>query len=111
MAAATGLSYLARATASVLGIAVSTSILQMSLKENLGKVFTGKHGLKVIERIRTNVDYIHKLKAPERAAAIQAYYLSMHNVFIFILIAAAAAVGLDFRLLRDVRELPLMDAY
>merc|ERR1711939_64362 len=91
MAAATSVSYLFRATGSLLGIAGSTSVLQMSLKANLSRVFQGKHAHKIIDRIRTNVDYIHELKAADRAAAIQAYYASMHNVFIFMLIAAAAA--------------------
>lgn len=86
-------SYLFRATGSVLGIAVSTSILQQSLKDNLSKYFSGKHGAKVIQRIRENVDYIRDLQGNEKAAAIQAYASSMHTVFIAIAIAAAAAVS------------------
>lgn len=93
MAAATGVSYLFRATGSVLGIAISTSILQQSLKQKLSKYFTGKHAERTIERIRANVEYIKELKANEKAAAIQAYAESMHLVFIAITIAAGMAVS------------------
>lgn len=92
MAAATGVSYLFRATGSVLGIAVSTSILQQKLKTELTKYFgTGKHAAKIINSIRRNVGYIGELKGNERAAAIQAYSTAMHAVFIAILIAAVMA--------------------
>ncbi|KAL7006572.1 hypothetical protein EMMF5_003738 [Cystobasidiomycetes sp. EMM_F5] len=91
MAAATGVSYLFRATGSVLGIGISTSILQQSLKENLAKFFTGKHAHKTIDAIRRNVDYIRELQGNERAAAIQSYANAMHVVFIAIAVAAAAA--------------------
>ena len=91
MAAATGVSYLFRATGSVLGIGVSTSILQQSLKQNLAKYFTGKHSARIIEAIRSNVDYIRELKGTDKAAAIKSYAEAMHNVFIMITLAAAAA--------------------
>lgn len=81
-------------TGSVLGIAISTSILQQSLKDNLSHFFSGKHGDKIIRRIRENVDTIRDLQGNEKAAAIQAYASSMHNVFIAIAIAAALAVSI-----------------
>ena len=68
----TGVSYLFRANGSVLGIAISTSILQQSLKKYLERHFTGKHGAEIVENIRRNVDYIKELKGPQRAAAIEA---------------------------------------
>lgn len=91
MAAGTGVSYLFRANGSVLGIAISTSILQQSLKKYLERHFTGKHGAEIVENIRKNVDYIKELKGPQRAAAIEAYAAAMHNVYIFILAAALCA--------------------
>lgn len=92
-AAAIGVTYLFRATGSVLGIAVSTSILQQSLKSNLTKYFSGKHADTIIDRIRQNVDYIRELQGNERAAAIASYWAAMHNVFLAIMIAAILAVS------------------
>ncbi|KAK9899963.1 MFS general substrate transporter [Cystobasidium minutum MCA 4210] len=90
-AAAIGVTYLFRATGSVLGIAVSTSILQQSLKNNLTKYFSGKHADKIIDKIRQNVDYIRELQGNERAAAIASYWSAMHNVFLAVMIAAILA--------------------
>lgn len=92
-AAAIGVTYLFRATGSVLGIAISTSILQQSLKTNLKKYFSGEHADKIIDKIRQNVDYIKELQGNERAAAIASYWAAMHNVFLAIMIAAILAVS------------------
>lgn len=104
-AAAIGVTYLFRATGSVLGIAISTSILQQSLKSNLKKYFSGEHADKIIDRIRQNVDYIKELQGNERAAAIASYWAAMHNVFLAIMIAAMLAVSdLTRRVLADLRD-------
>lgn len=92
-AAAIGVTYLFRATGSVLGIAISTSILQQSLKSNLTKYFSGEHADNIIGKIRQNVDYIKELQGNERAAAIASYWAAMHNVFLAIMIAAILAVS------------------
>jgi hypothetical protein len=76
----------------VLGIALSTSILQQSLKTNLTKYFSGEHADDIINKIRQNVDYIKELPAAEKAAAIASYWAAMHNVFLAIMIAAILAV-------------------
>ncbi|KAM0755662.1 MFS general substrate transporter [Meredithblackwellia eburnea MCA 4105] len=91
MAASTGVSYLFRATGSVLGISLSTSILQNTLKRELPKVISGKHAAKIIERIRTDVSYIRTLEPEIREGARDAYQYAMRWVFIAITIAAICA--------------------
>jgi hypothetical protein len=92
MAASTGVSYLFRATGSVLGISLSTSILQNSLRVELPKLITGKGSAKIIEKIRTDVGYIKTLPHHLRVAAVEAYQHSMRLVFIAITIAAFLCV-------------------
>ncbi|KAK0524111.1 hypothetical protein OC842_005932 [Tilletia horrida] len=86
MAAATGVTYLFRATGSVLGISLSSAILQNFLQRNLEK-----SGLpqKTIDLIRQDVRSIRALPKSTRNLAIGAYQAAMHNVFI-----GTAAAGL-----------------
>ncbi|KAI5479235.1 MFS general substrate transporter [Pseudohyphozyma bogoriensis] len=91
MAASTGVSYLFRATGSVLGISLSTSILQNCLRKELPKVITGKHAAKIIHSIRTDVGIIKTLPKEVRQGAIDAFQYSFRWVFISITIAAVAA--------------------
>lgn len=88
MAAATGVTYLFRATGSVLGIALSDVILQNSLQRTLRETGLPK---KVINSIRTDVDIINQLPKSQRILAIDAMQSSFHQVFIAITIAAFAA--------------------
>ncbi|KAK4700525.1 hypothetical protein P7C70_g5721, partial [Phenoliferia sp. Uapishka_3] len=92
MAASTGVSYLFRATGSVLGISLSTSILQNTLRTELPKVITGKHAAKIISKIRSDVGIIRTLEPELREGAIQAYQIAMRYVFIAITIAAFLAL-------------------
>ncbi|KAK4056000.1 hypothetical protein OIO90_002995 [Microbotryomycetes sp. JL221] len=91
MASATGVSYLFRATGSVLGISLSTSILQNSLKSQLHKRITGKGSHKIIEAIRLDVNYIKTLPHHLQIAAIDSYEHAMHVVFIATFVAAVGA--------------------
>lgn len=93
MAASTGVSYLFRATGSVLGISLSTSILQNSLRKELPRVITGKGSAEIIEAIRSEVGYIKTLPHHLRHAAVEAYAHSMHLVFIAITVAAFLSVS------------------
>ncbi|CEQ38765.1 SPOSA6832_00235 [Sporobolomyces salmonicolor] len=92
MAAGTGVSYLFRATGSVLGISLSTSILQNSLAKQLPHFIKGKHAAEIISRIRTDVGYIRELPYEVRMDAIFAYQNAMRLVFIFITASASLAL-------------------
>ncbi|GAA5901937.1 hypothetical protein JCM5296_006307 [Sporobolomyces johnsonii] len=92
MAAGTGVSYLFRATGSVLGISLSTSILQNSLARQLPHFIKGKHAAEIISRIRTDVGYIRELPYEVRMDAIFAYQNAMRLVFIFVTASASLAL-------------------
>lgn len=88
VAPAIGGSYLFRATGSVLGISLSTAILQNTLNADLSRSITGKGAKEVIKRIRLDVSYINQLHGRYREAAIEAYASAFHDVFWFIFITA-----------------------
>ncbi|CBQ72114.1 related to multidrug resistance proteins [Sporisorium reilianum SRZ2] len=101
MAAATGVTYLFRATGSVLGISLSSAILQNSLQKNLEKTDIPS---KIIQLIRADVSTIKTLSKPLRLAAIGAYEQSMHTVF--IVIAAAGLFAFAALFFIEERDLP-----
>jgi MFS family permease len=86
MAAATGVTYLFRATGSVLGISLSGALLQNRLQHNLEIVGLSP---KTIAAIRQDVSYIKSLKGDIKEEAIAAMQSSFRTVFI-----AIAAAGL-----------------
>lgn len=88
MAAATGVTYLFRATGSVLGISLSNAILQNSLQANLASAGIPK---KVARAIRSDVSAIRSLDKHTKELAIGAYQSAMRTVFIAITVAALAA--------------------
>ena len=101
MAAATGVTYLFRATGSVLGISLSSAILQNSLQGNLENA---KVPQKLISAVRQDVGVIKTLDKHTRKIVIGAYQQSMHSVFIAITVAAAAAFIALFWI--EERDLP-----
>lgn len=88
MAAATGVTYLFRATGSVLGISLSNAVLQNALQKKLRA-----SGLpnKVISAIRTDVNVIKQLPKAQKKLAVGAMESSFHQVFIAITVAAVLA--------------------
>lgn len=91
MAASTGVSYLARATGSVLGISLSTAIRENGLRRELPRLIKGENAAKIIAKIREDVGYIHELPKDIRENAVEAYQRSMRVVFIATTIAAVGA--------------------
>lgn len=88
MAAATGVTYLFRATGSVLGISLSNAVLQNALQKKLKL-----SGLpdRVISAIRTDVNVIKELPKYQKRLAIGAMEASFHQVFIAITVAGVLA--------------------
>lgn len=103
MAAATGVTYLFRATGSVLGISLSNAVLQDQLQKNLRK-----SGLpdKIVRAIRLDVNTIRSLPHASRELAIAAMQASFHQVFIAITGAAFFA----FLCLLPIQEFTLPGA-
>lgn len=81
MASAVGGSYLFRATGSVLGISLSTVILQNSLTRELPKVVHGPDAESIINQIREDISFIDQLAPALQDAVVGAYENSMRSVF------------------------------
>ncbi|CAO1634806.1 unnamed protein product [Jaminaea pallidilutea] len=97
MAAATGVTYLWRATGSVLGISLSSAILRNRLQVNLERAGFPE---KLVSAIRQDVTLVKALDPLEKRAAIDAMQHSFRAVFI----AIAVAGGLAFLLLWPIPE-------
>ncbi|GAA6058489.1 hypothetical protein JCM10212_006928 [Sporobolomyces blumeae] len=92
MAAGTGVSYLFRATGSVLGISLSTSILQNTLARQLPHFIKGDGASEIIARIRSDVGYIRELPFDLQVGAIETYQYAMRLVFLFTAVSASLAL-------------------
>ncbi|KZT62381.1 MFS general substrate transporter, partial [Calocera cornea HHB12733] len=93
VAVATGISYLFRTTGQVLGVSLSSAVVQGLLNHYLHQRITGpgarEHELtaparptQLIERIRHSTAVIPTLDAATRAAAVDSYAQALHAVFI-----------------------------
>ncbi|KAI3627093.1 hypothetical protein GLX27_001239 [Malassezia furfur] len=100
MAPATGVTYLFRAVGSVLGISLSNTLLQNSLKANLRYRHVPSE---IAEQIRDNVGFLHQLTGKLHKHAVQAYQDSMHAVFVWIALTGFLA----FVCLFFIEEKPL----
>lgn len=90
IAVSTAMTYLFRSTGQVLGVSLSGTILQFTLKRELHKRISDP---KLIDKIRHSSALIPKLPPPLREAAAQSYYLSLRNVFLFISVVSLLTVG------------------
>jgi MFS family permease len=77
MASATGMSYLARATGSILGISVSSNVLNTLLGARLVPVL----GKKMTERVKRDAELIWALDKHKRIAVLGIYVDCMHLLF------------------------------
>lgn len=87
-ASATGTTYLARATGSVLGISLSSAILQNRIQHNLEVAEFPK---RLIGQIRQDVSYLKRLQPDLRETATAAMQSSFRAVFVAIALAGGAA--------------------
>lgn len=91
MAAATGVSYLCRAIGSVLGIAVTSTVLQRVLRAGLDA--SSLIPSEVSNAILRDVSTLDHLTGELYEAAIHAYESAMHHVFLWVLGAAVLALA------------------
>lgn len=82
MATATGLTYLARYTGQVIGVATSSSLLQSVLTQSLKKRIHGPDAGDIIERIRHVSTSIRDLSPALQTEARGAYHDSLQAVFL-----------------------------
>ncbi|KAM0755600.1 MFS general substrate transporter [Meredithblackwellia eburnea MCA 4105] len=84
MAAATGCSYLFRATGAVLGISLSNVVMQNTLQTRLTKVITGPGSEEIIQKIRVDMSYVRTLIPELQQKVVDAYEYSSRWVFVAI---------------------------
>lgn len=76
------MSYLFRSTGQVLGVSLSSALVQSTLSADLPKRITGQHASQIIGEIRENIDRIRDLPPVYRDAAVASYELALSNVFL-----------------------------
>ncbi|EJT97595.1 vacuolar amino acid permease [Dacryopinax primogenitus] len=82
LAVATGISYLFRTTGQVLGVSLSSAVVQGLLNKYLHERITGPGSKELIERIRHSTALIPTLDPPTQAAAVDSYAQALRVVFI-----------------------------
>jgi len=103
MAVATAISYLFRYTGQVVGVGLSSAVLQGVLTAELHKHITGPGSEKLIADIRHDASIISGLPPDQREAAVLSYQIGLQSVF--IMNACLAFVCLLATL--PIREYPL----
>lgn len=102
IAVATALTYLFRTSGQVLGVGLSGTILQFSLRSELRKRIPNDEDL--VTRIRHSSELIARLPPALQRKASEAYYVSTQKVWLF-LVAVSLLTVLGCVLIED-RELP-----
>ncbi|KAK8869741.1 hypothetical protein IAR55_000309 [Kwoniella newhampshirensis] len=82
-AVATSMTYLFRSVGQVLGVAISSAIVQSIVQTDLNKAITGSEAAEIIYLIRHSTSSIHTLPAKYQLPAIEAYDHALHYVWIF----------------------------
>jgi len=103
VAVATGISYLFRTTGQVLGVSLSSAVVQGLLNKFLHEKITGPGSRELIERIRHSTTVIPTLDPATQRAAVDSYAEALKVVFIL----QAAVSCLTFLCCLPVQENPL----
>ncbi|CAO1620432.1 unnamed protein product [Parajaminaea phylloscopi] len=90
IAVSTALTYLFRTSGQVLGVGLSGTILQFSLRSELRKRIPDDPDL--VTRIRHSSELISHLPTDLQRKASEAYFVSSRNVWLFLVFVAAATV-------------------
>lgn len=106
-AVATGLSYLFRYVGQVVGVALSSAVLQGVLAQELKKRIKGKHSAELIDQIRHTSSIVKTLDPDTREAAIAAYSTGLYWVFVTNLVVA----GVGFLCSLPITEYPLPGSF
>ncbi|SGY20978.1 BQ5605_C016g08179 [Microbotryum silenes-dioicae] len=107
MATATGITYLARYIGQVVGVAVSSSLLQAVLNVTLHRRITGPDAEKYIDQIRHVSTSIPSLPPSIQPLARSSYLDALRSVFILNAIVA----GISFLSCLPLKEFPLPDTF
>ena len=92
-AIATACSYLFRSLGSVLGLSLSATVVQQSLKTQLkDRLKSGRNAEQIVRRVRESLDYVKTLEPEVREVVEECYGVATRNGFCLMLIFAAFAM-------------------
>ncbi|WVQ78349.1 hypothetical protein IAT38_000434 [Cryptococcus sp. DSM 104549] len=91
-AVATSMTYLFRSVGQVLGVAISSAIVQSVVQADLQRTITGPEAAEIIYLIRHSTSSIHTLPPHFQLPAIEAYDHALHYVWIFNLVLSVGTV-------------------
>ncbi|KAL9710035.1 hypothetical protein Ac2012v2_007097 [Leucoagaricus gongylophorus] len=91
-AIATAVSYLFRSMGSVIGLSISGTLVQSTLRSVLYRTLHGKNVERVVHRVRESLDYLAELDLETQLVVRSAYADAVHNVLIFSVSMAMAAM-------------------
>ena len=75
------MSYLFRSTGQVLGVSLSSALVQSTLKAELPRRIMGPEAASIIALIRQSTDQIRHLDPIYKQAAVASYGIALRNVF------------------------------
>lgn len=91
-AVATACSYLFRSLGSVVGLSLSATVVQQTLRTQLQeRMSNGKDAEQIVKRVRESLDYVKTLEPEVREAVRQCYGTATRNGFAFMLGTASFA--------------------
>ncbi|KAI9638085.1 putative multidrug resistance protein fnx1 [Dioszegia hungarica] len=95
VAVATSMSYLFRSTGQVLGVSLSSALIQSILTHDLPLHITGPASAEIIAKIRRDTESIRYLPPAEQGAARDVYAKALRWVFVVnVVLAAVGVLGL-----------------
>ncbi|KZF26225.1 MFS general substrate transporter [Xylona heveae TC161] len=92
-AIATACSYLFRALGSVVGVSLSSTVVQQSLRQHLQSSLTGKEAEKIMLRVRESLEYIKTLDPDVREVVRDSYARSTRAGFVLMLVILLASAS------------------
>ena len=88
------MSYLFRSTGQVLGVSLSSALVQSTLKSELPRRISGPEAASIIALIRQSTDQIRHLAPVYRDAAVASYGIALSRVFYANLAMSIVTLGL-----------------
>jgi hypothetical protein len=95
-AIATACSYLFRSLGSVIGLSISSTIVQQSLRTHLREKLNGDQADKIVERVRESLEYINQLDPATRELVRSCYQKATNAAFCLTVVLVCGAMVSSF---------------
>lgn len=95
-AIATACSYLFRSLGSVIGLSISSTVVQQSLRTQLREKLSGDQADKIVERVRQSLEYINKLDPDTRELVRSCYQKATNAAFALTVVLISGALVSSF---------------